>query len=70
MDAPRRATLHLGGWHGLSSQEVLVVGETPKRYRIQALEQTRLAGRWRSLAKGQTALVPRHAVTFIDEVAS
>ena len=66
MGTPRRATITLGGWHGLSTQEVLVVSETPKRYRIRAIAKTRLAGRHRSLEVGQQALVPRHVVTFLD----
>jgi hypothetical protein len=64
---PRLATLALGGWHGLSSHEVLVVGETPTRYRIRALTQTRLAGRYRYLEPTLETLVPRRVVSFLDK---
>lgn len=58
-----RGKLWLNGWHGLTGQEVEVLGETPKRIRIRALEETRLAGRNRVLYPGETALVPKYAVT-------
>jgi hypothetical protein len=54
------------GWHGITSHEVLVVGETSQRYRVQALTETRLAGRHRWLKPGETALVPKHAVTLLE----
>jgi hypothetical protein len=41
---------------------VLVVGETPKPYRIEAIERMRLAGRMRWLNPGQPDLVPRYAI--------
>ncbi|MBL8605196.1 MAG: hypothetical protein JNK72_24915 [Myxococcales bacterium] len=41
---------------------MLIVGETPKRYRIRALTRTRLGGRDRWLEAGEEALVPRAAV--------
>ncbi|MDQ6900234.1 MAG: hypothetical protein M3072_12125 [Candidatus Dormibacteraeota bacterium] len=62
----RPAQIHRNGWAGRSSQEVLVVEETAKRYRIQAITRTRLAGRRRWLDPGQTALVPKHAVTLLE----
>lgn len=53
--------LVLVGWHGRAEQRVEIVGQTPKRLRIRAIERTRLAGpRW--LEPGQTALVPTRAV--------
>lgn len=62
---PREATLCLDGWAGRSEQAVLVVGETPKRYRIRAVvDNTRMQGNWRSLKAGQEALVPKYAVRF------
>ena len=64
---PRLATITLGGWHGLSEHEVLVVGQTPTRYRIRALTRTRLAGRYRYLAPTHEALITRKAVTFLDK---
>ena len=56
--------LHLDGWQGRSQQRVRVVGETPKRYRITAISETRLGGRWRKLSAGETGLVPKRAITF------
>ncbi len=57
-----KGELGLQSWHGLSWQAVLVIGETPKRYRIEAIERTKLGGRNRWLEKGHTALVPKHAI--------
>jgi hypothetical protein len=66
MQSPHRATITLNGWQGLTTQEVEVVGSTPQRYRIRAITRTRLAGRQRYLEAGQTVLVPRKVVTFLD----
>jgi hypothetical protein len=52
----------LQGYAGLTKRRVQIVGETPKRYRIRALERTRLAGRHRYIESGAEALVPKHAV--------
>lgn len=60
--------LVLDGWQGITRTQVEVVGETPTRYRIRAIELTRLAGRRRWLPPGGVALVPKHAVR--DIVAS
>ena len=57
-------TLHLNSYSGRSSTRVEIVGETPKRYRIRAITQTRTAGRLVYLEPGQIALVPKHAVTL------
>ncbi len=57
------ARIHLDGWAGRTTQVVEVIGETPMRYRIKAITDTRLAGR-RSLAAGSVGLVPKHAVSF------
>jgi len=62
MLSERRALLRLRGWHGISETPVLIVGETPKRYRIEAIERTKLAGRNRWLEPGERALVPRAAL--------
>ena len=66
MTYPCIGVLWLTGYHGLTSQRVAVIAETPKRYRIQALRSTKLGGRSRFLAPGDTALVPKHAITFDD----
>jgi len=57
-------TLHIDGWAGRIDQRVDVVGETRTRYRIRAIERTKLAGRGRWLHRGETALVPKAAVTL------
>jgi hypothetical protein len=60
--APKEAFLRLAGWHGTNEQRVLIVGETPKRWRIRAIVATRLAGHDRWLAEGEEILVPRSAL--------
>lgn len=57
------AYLNIDGWHGVIPQQILVVGQTPKKFRIQAIIVTKLAGRGRYLDPGQRTLVPKHAVT-------
>lgn len=69
MDERRNATsregyIQIDGWGGRTESRVLVIGETPKRYRIQAIARTKLAGRDRYLNAGETALVPKRAVSF------
>lgn len=64
MTQEQRAVICLSGWQGRTETPVLVVGETPKRYRIKAVERTKLAGRDRWIEKDDTALVPKHAVRF------
>ncbi len=59
----RQAYLHLDGWAGLRQWAVLVVGETPKRYRIRAVMDNTPLPRRRIMA-GQEALVPKYAVSF------
>lgn len=50
-------------WAGAQSRTLVeIVGETPRRFRIRAIERTRLAGRLRYIDAGQEALVPKHAV--------
>ena len=49
----------MSGYH---ETPVLVVGETPKQCRIEAIERMRLAGRMRLLNPGERALVPRYAI--------
>jgi|GEM_PF-3593410 len=63
-NAPQTGLLVLDGWAGLRKHPVLILGETPKRYRIACVDDTpvRLAGHHRWLRPGQTALVPKYAV--------
>lgn len=60
---PVHGLLLLSGWHGSSAHPVIIVGMTPKRFRIRAITRTRLAGRGRYLEAGEEALVPLTAVT-------
>jgi hypothetical protein len=64
----RPAKIHLDGWAGHRKQAVIVVGETPKRYRVRPAGDTpvQVAGRRRWLHSNQTTLVPKDAVTFDD----
>lgn len=65
-----RGVLHLSGYGGDSTQVVEIVGRTPKRIRIRAIERTRLAGRCRWLEPGHEVLVPEHAVTPLSAAES
>lgn len=60
------AHLHLDGWEGRTKQAVTVVGESARSYRITPAgdERVKLAGRSGWLAPGETALVPKRAVTL------
>jgi hypothetical protein len=55
------------GWHGATAQRVMVVGITPRRFRIRATSRVRLAGRGRWLEAGQEALVPKTAIRITGE---
>ena len=59
------AELGLQGWEGLTWTRVEIIGETPKKYRIRALQRTKLGGRSRWIYAGETALVPKHAIRAI-----
>ena len=50
---------------GRSTQAVMVVGETQRRYRIKAVMRTKMPGRARWLYIGETALVPKYSVSFV-----
>lgn len=61
--ASRTAYLCIDGYAGRQEQACIVIGETPKKYRIRAVMRTKLGGaRW--LYVGETALVPKTAVRF------
>ena len=65
----RRGRLCLTGWGGSAQHEVIIVAETPKRYRIKLPDGAswiRLPSR-RTLQPGDTALVPKHAVRLHEE---
>ncbi len=66
-DEARPAVLCLNSWAGYSEQSVLVVSETPQRYRIEAgATRVKLGGRQRWLDVGQRTLVPKSAVRMLD----
>lgn len=56
----------LDGWNGRTRQRVIVLSETPKRFRIATAEDkpVKLGGRDRWLHPGETVLVPKHAVVL------
>lgn len=56
----RQGYLMIDGWAGRHDYSVLVVGETPKKYRIKAVMETKLRRRW--LSVGDEAMVPKSAV--------
>ena len=56
------AELGLQGWAGLTWQQVELIGETPKKFRIRAIQRTKLGGRCRWIDPGETTLVPKHAI--------
>jgi len=58
----------MNDYAGYHETPVLVVGETPTRYRVRGITLTRLAGRNRSLAPGETKLVPKHAIKSLETI--
>jgi hypothetical protein len=60
--APRPAMLCTQDYGGRHEQPVVVVGETPTKYRIRAANPVKLAGRHRWLHPGEVATVPRRAI--------
>lgn len=70
---PRPAILHTDGWGGRQQQACVVIGETPKRYRVRAVlgSELRLPFRGSGIRKilpSGSALVPKSAVTFEAEL--
>lgn len=65
MSSPDHPTvrIHMTGWSCNWSSQVLLIGETPKRYRIQAIKRLRLPGRDRFLEPGESALVPKYCIS-------
>ena len=62
MDTPNHWIM-MDGWSGIHKEPVEIVGETPKRYRVKLLTDTRLPGRNKSGKAGDVILVPKTAVT-------
>lgn len=66
-NSERLAELGVTGWHGVTWALCVVIGETPKRYRVRpcnTIGELRLAGR-RTLRTGESALVPKRAIRFV-----
>ena len=64
-----RGKLLLDGWAGRSEHLVEVIGETPKRYRVELLCDVRLPSRREGKA-GDVVLVPKHAIKMDDSIDS
>ena len=60
----RYGSFALDGWAGVTRQRIGIIGETPTKYRVVALTDTRLAGRTRVLRRGAHALLPKTVVTL------
>jgi hypothetical protein len=63
-ETPRRAWLIRDDGIERGFQEVDIIGETERQYRIWAKTRTRLAGRARELKPGDRALVPKEAIRW------
>lgn len=62
----RQAVLMTDGWAGYMEQPIIVISETPKRYRIIAKDKpVRLAGRQGYVSGDSSVLVPKYAVKFV-----
>jgi hypothetical protein len=64
MTDERYAEFGLHGWHGITWSPCVVIGETPKRYRVRLMQACRLAGRMNFGAAGDIVLLPKSAVRF------
>ncbi|TRO55927.1 hypothetical protein E2P64_06515 [Candidatus Bathyarchaeota archaeon] len=59
--------LMLDGWAGRIDKPIVLVGETPKRYKVRLLEDTLLPRR-RVGKKGDVVLVPKNAVKEVETI--
>ena len=60
------AVVCVNSWAGRLEHPCRVIGETPKRYRIEVDKQTALPPGFSLLLPGQTKLVPKHAIRFVE----
>ena len=60
------AYLGLTGWHGIVWHPVIIIGETPKKYRIRITEDLRFPGGQHHSA-GSVVLVPKHSIKQKEE---
>ena len=56
----KQAVVWFNGYFGTLSKRCVVIGETPKRWRVRWLEEVRSHG----IKPGDVTLVPKHAVEF------
>jgi hypothetical protein len=54
--------LVVDGYAGRTVTAVEIIGETRTKYRVRAIQRTKLAGRNRWLESGAAALVPKRAI--------
>ena len=66
MNGDRLAVVCTNSWAGRKEQACIVVGETPKRYRIACAVPITLPPRFKTLHPGETALVPKYSIRFTD----
>ena len=66
---PWRGLLCLNGLSGYHDTPVLAAGETPKQYRIEAIERMRLDGPMRWLNPGERVRVRRYAIACIAGIS-
>lgn len=65
--SPRLAEVGTNGWAGQLWHPVLVIGETSKRYRVTSRDgKAYTFAANRKLAEGESMLVPKHAVRFVE----
>jgi len=65
---PRLAEVGTNGWAGVAWHPVEVIAETPKRYRVRGRGgQAITIAANRRLRAGQSTLVPKYAVRFVEQ---
>ena len=60
----RDAVVVMESFAGITRHPCVVVGETPKRYRVRMKQRTRLP-RCRWVYAGELTTVPKHAIDFV-----
>ena len=61
------AIVCVNSWAGKQEYPCVVVGETPKKYRISVDKPIALPPHFTLLIPGQTKLVPKHSIRFIKK---
>ena len=60
------AVVCVNSWGGRQEHPCRVIAETPKRYRITVDVPTALPPGFTLLMPGETKLVPKHAIRFVE----